>query len=1800
MKKRILSLLLAVITILQMFPVFALPTIAEDGVEELSVDDMEVGKLYRAEFYSDTFTPYILFPYEAHEEWPNKAEDLPAELVVMRKNVDGLDLVYVSEFTGNWPEEYNEYRYVSASQLVISGVADVNDMVIDQIYLATWDYTDGLVELYKAASEEGAGSFMPYKNDAGGLTSTDGFPAELIVRLNNEYDFCVYVTNKDWPAAYEQYRYLDPFDLTILGEYVAPPADDGLVYGQVGLVMDGESVETLAIAKGEKTYVFTELGSAIEGTPTYRWQMLLDRESNSWANIQDYVYPYAPISEALLANAGLEDGTATLRCIATQDGINYASGELDITVDPTLPDPEPPLIPEPETEADPESRNTAVTAGSKTGNDGNTRAVEAFQVTVQYVYWNGSPLENSGHGDTVLPTYTATVGGAYPPLTTKVRSLPIAGYEPYVRVDENVEGSRPYAARENPLDPNSPIEEHYYVKAPFVEFFEQTTAKNVIVYYLPVEVSFTVNHYIQNLTDDEYTPISSVEKKGYPAYPVGDTLHEDRYGFTHLFYDPETPISANGNTIVNIYYDREYYLVDFDLTEPKSKSEGYGVMPLYVRYETPIQVSTPQNPGYTFDGWELVRVYNKTEEVDADGKVTVTETPIDDATIKSQYSDPSVGVTVKHNLEYKAIWEVATTSYTLIYWLENADSTDATNKSNYSIWHTKVISAQTGANTVSGKDDIKNNVTGNALTEVNRDYPFLTYEASLTDTNPQKVNADGTTTVNVYYKRNEYTLRFYYARKDGNSWYVAGMTDQFAKESSNWIERNDELALLDNVTRWGQVTSEPKLLDGITNSKGYDERTVTYNNRTYKYFSFKAKYGADIGNKWPIDILNTVERTETNGNGWPEKTAVMSAWTGEYNVKHQHDNPNGSGNQTIKGKYEVLDDYLMWDPNYDGWKTTYNDGTISFLCFWENARAGLGWNVPELYRYKIWLPTLPGKTYETTVTHNGVTYYLFDSYDTCDNSTVNEQTHPALTGYVNNGRIAVPNGANDTTNLFNQNNFNNLSNRQYTTQVEYNEIRSQNYRDKYIRAYIVNYFYTRNTHQLIMNDNAGSTSSKPVAYGEKLNGFDIEPNYPAVFEPGNYTFEGWYQNEACTVKFDFNTTMPDKNVQLYAKWQPTTFNITVYQEKPIDGDPLPTVLWEHYDVPFGTLPNTLGEEPERVSPIKDYIFAGWYYEEPNGTEKRFDFNTMPIKQNYVIYAKWTSKVPVIFEVRYVTEKDGNIIEIADRTEGKSLAGVAKSFTAKAGKDLYDGYQTGYFPTEREQTQMLVHKVEDDGKNIITFTYVTSETIQYQIRHIFVSDDFIDTLGTNKIELIWQAEITETSTLSALLTEDFKANMTEPIVVAKMVENHITADVATNLWREHIVHMAPDGFSKSLILCANVPADENEIVFSWTELQHITIYEVHHMFEVSDGVYELKGDPHVYNARYEENKNATLPEAVVKTGYDYTGTYTTNNDDGKSLQLKPVNATTDEGLIIYMYYNRKDYSYTVRYIDEKNFQIYQDNETRTGKYMQELVVGDIVKDVTIQDYELVNGDAIVTLDSPGKVIDCVYRKKTASYFYRALSGSGRFSFTEQLDVPLNEQPKTVEVQPDRGWILKQWYYGDVFGNNLQAITADVATMDDDGNLTPRAPTTEDAGKDFYFWAEFVPTSLTISGFFSGEFNPHPYLQNQGFIYHINGKKDTDTAGYSITVALPIGESKSILGLPAGEYTITVESTWSWRYSGTNIGYTVTENDDSGSWDAGAQKLTFKFDGSATVEFKFTPPAKDSDKTDGYFITDEVHN
>ena len=216
------------------------------------------------------------------------------------------------------------------------------------------------------------------------------------------------------------------------------------------------------------------------------------------------------------------------------------------------------------------------------------------------------------------------------------------------------------------------------------------------VTYHPALVTYTVKHYQQNVTGDRYTLVETEPRTGYTGSLIASDLKKAYEGFTALNYDTDVRIAADGSTVVELYYDRIYYLLGLDL------DGGFGAEPVYARYGTPIQVSDPTKPGYSFLGWSPA----------------LPETM------------PAGGGT------YTAQWSVGQADYLVQYWLEDAEDTD------YNYDSSVKRSAATGS-TVSGTGD--KSYTG---------FHFDHADQNVT------VNGDGSSVVNVYYKRNTYTLTF--------------------------------------------------------------------------------------------------------------------------------------------------------------------------------------------------------------------------------------------------------------------------------------------------------------------------------------------------------------------------------------------------------------------------------------------------------------------------------------------------------------------------------------------------------------------------------------------------------------------------------------------------------------------------------------------------------------------------------------------------------------------------------------------------------------------------------------------------------------------------------------------------------------------------------------------------------------------------------------------------------------------------------------------------------------------------------
>lgn len=524
-----------------------------------------------------------------------------------------------------------------------------------------------------------------------------------------------------------------------------------------------------------------------------------------------------------------------------------------------------------------------------------------YSIIINYIFADGKQA---------APSWTATVatGSSY---TQDIQSPTVVGYKP---------------------DPAT-----VHVNAP-----EKTT---YTVTYQPAEVEFTVKHYQQNVSNDEYTLADTETKKGYTESAVGAGLAKTDYtGFYSLLYDTTTKIAADGSTVVEVYYDRYYYLMNFNL------DGGYGVEPIYARYGAPISVDTPTKPGYTFDGW--------------------------DKTIPNTMP--------ANNTTFKANWTVdGQAKVTVVVWGENADDEE------YSYIKSSEIQAKPG--TTLTKDDLTHILTcGKAAHKHNANcYTSpLDMDATLwklVKSDEVTVAADGTSIINVYYDRVEFTLHF---RKAHSSYDNYGTIK--AKWGANIREAFNEKCKSAGTSNWS-ATSNAKgpwtsYLDIMpTEGRTYYANTEGYGTST-AYYYVEGLDGKDklfyenksTGSGYTVTVEEFIEISGFTFNpGRSSKVdddfdgAEFYYTRNSYNLKFYNYNGEIEGrSKTVKyeaplSSYNFTPGYPAGlEPNayvFDGWYTTAG-------CY-EGSKADLNtMTMPasDVILYAKWVPkTHTVKAYQT-------------------------------------------------------------------------------------------------------------------------------------------------------------------------------------------------------------------------------------------------------------------------------------------------------------------------------------------------------------------------------------------------------------------------------------------------------------------------------------------------------------------------------------------------------------------------------------------------------------------------------------------------------------------------------------------------------------------------------------------------------------------------------------------------------------------------------------------------------------------
>lgn len=391
--------------------------------------------------------------------------------------------------------------------------------------------------------------------------------------------------------------------------------------------------------------------------------------------------------------------------------------------------------------------------------------------------------------------------------------------------------------------------------------------------------------------------------------------------------------------------------------------------------------------------------------------------------------------------------------------------------------------------------------------------------------------------------------------------------------------------------------------------------------------------------------------------------------------------------------------------------------------------------------------------------------------------------------------------------------------------------------------------YTRNSYTLkFYNYGTELTDHQAtLQYEAPLKDKNFTPAYPSNLEANAYEFAGWYTTPGCYEGSEVNwdtATMPAGDLMLYAKWAPKTHTVrTFLTEEAMNAGTAPIDTWEN--VPH----RSTIKKPQNPT-NGQYTFVGWFYQE-NGVEKAYDFS-MAVTKDMDLYAKWISNTLVQYTIHYRLE-DGTTI--APDTTGSALAGATKTFDAKTGTDLNQGYQTGYFPKVGSHSITM----NIDGDNVFTFVYVPGEKVNYTVRYL--------EKDTNKV-----------------LHEEKHAATRDAVVTEKFVT---------------ITEYAPDAYQKRLVLSD----DETQNVITFWYVKD----EVHAPVQIIHWVQNIAGDG------YTEYSSSTNLNGLI--GETYTAEWLTIAGFAKNeTKSNTSGKLTAEGLVLNLYYDRIQYPYEFRFVN----------------------------------------------------------------------------------------------------------------------------------------------------------------------------------------------------------------------------------------------------------------------------------------------
>ena len=911
------------------------------------------------------------------------------------------------------------------------------------------------------------------------------------------------------------------------------------------------------------------------------------------------------------------------------------------------------------------------------------------------------------------------------------------------------------------------------------------------------------------------------------------------------------------------------------------------------------------------------------------------------------------------------------------------------------------------------------------------------------------VNADGSTVVEILYERNYYTLTW---NTGENASYIAPEQVRYGAA----VTKPDK-----NPTKVGY---EFKGWENLQETMPAEDLVVTAKWEAAKRADYKIIYWTETVKEGVYTVNHVINGNGTVGSSIPNgsykvpegyKTTPVAEKT-DGDVKITADGTAVKNVYFARATYTIT--FMRWNSRKWKWKEdeslriTARYG-VDVSAKWETACADDGWgpNSSGNIQYTL-LANMPAENltmYEKDAgSGKKIIYYVegldgerttYRTFEASSNVHLTKEDQMSITGFT------------------------------YSDWKQYNE---------WYEEPVLWLYYTRNSYNLRF-ENCQPMDPESIKFEAKLSTGkpSRDPGRPSYVD-SDYTFAGWYLDPGFKEPVNWNETMTEDGLTIYAKWEKPKYTVDFVtnckEEKASITREKGFVLTEE----------------ELAAPDKaDDEFLGWYTD--SALTKKFIPESQIVKDT-TLYARWRNSDTVTYTVKYMCGD----VAIADAKQQTVIRNSTVSEPAETVE--------GYYP----ETLSISAMITRNGQEII-FKYRAVQSWTYTVKYLLegtktpVPGSTVETGTTSDQNVMITFKTFEGYTLKSDPVQ--KVTQENQVVIFYYVPK--TAIYHIQHWYER-----PNGeFGLRYIDTFNTAAGQSvttrgqeipvdgftldtsiagTVTDGTTNIQNVLSLKLYYTRNTHQVSYQYEGDvptgapavPDVANHKYQAQ--VTVAENPNVTGYIFIG-WTAATENGTAVTTTGGKfVMPDANVVLKGSFTAAEQNYRVKYLDEDTKE-----EIHTMSDPRDAHFGDVIEGYTekieISGYTFVRADDLtVGTDNEQNIVTVYYSKDT-----------------NEDDIPDKYQITFTYVSADDD-------KGTVTGTTSEIATvyeifrdSETGEITELGPQTPQHPTQPSTvtPKDGYRFEKWQQDDLT---FFNSddELRNSEYLEDQTFIAHFIVRRD----------------------------------------------------------------------------------------------------